>query len=92
MILFTCSYFRSGDMASVEASLKDEAAANPARIPYCLHIDPAAPGYFVLSWYLAASSRKLRTQYVHVTPEVKTAVLDTMLLRMGWITFGLISA
>ncbi len=65
------SYFRAGNLAAIEASLRDESGLNPARIPYCVHIDPERPGYFVLSWFLAQSSRQIRAQYVHVTSEVR---------------------
>ena len=50
--------------------LHADVKAEPARIPYYVHIDPRKPGYFMLSWIVAQSSSPLKSLYIAVTSEV----------------------
>ena len=76
------SKYRAGEVDEIKQHLSAEIARNPARIPYCVHIDRTKPGCFCLSWIIQESSSPFKSLWIGVTPDV--CVPDD--ICVSWIT------
>jgi transcription elongation factor SPT6 len=61
--------FHTGSPTEVEATLEQDSIKNPNRIPYFIRFEPGFPGVFILTWYIQASTNKVKTLKIVVRPQ-----------------------